>query len=192
MVLDLTPGRLSQAIEHAEKALESVDARLADLRNGFSGQVVPEESEADNAIPDLKGKGKAHTTGKKLIREGAVRNMTKSQIETEMKELDELREDLALKVEELKTNPAEIHVSAPELAARALDRELNGSVRRTNTSEPAVVNDLTSMVVKKKKGPKAVASDTNNEETANVQPKGSKRKAEDDEDGSDKRAKVES
>ncbi|KXN90718.1 hypothetical protein AN958_04003 [Leucoagaricus sp. SymC.cos] len=56
MVLDLTSGRLADAISHAQNALESVELRLAELRDGLAGQLspLPEEPPADP-----KGKGKA-------------------------------------------------------------------------------------------------------------------------------------
>ena len=47
---------------------------------------------------DAKGKGKAKATPKILAPDELVQNMTKSQIEAEMKDLEGLREDLALKV----------------------------------------------------------------------------------------------
>lgn len=93
MVLDLTPGRLSDAIAQAEKALQSVESRLAELRDGLSGQLPPLPEEEK---PSAKGKGKS--TAFRLVRDELVQNMSKSQIEVEFKELSELREDLALKV----------------------------------------------------------------------------------------------
>lgn len=96
MVLDLTSGRLADAIEHAEKALRSVEARLAELRIGLSGQMKVEPEKAI-ASKDPKGKGKM-VTSTKLIRDELVSSMTTAQIEAEIKELDGLREDLALKV----------------------------------------------------------------------------------------------
>lgn len=93
MVLDLTSGKLAQAIEHAEKALDSVEARLAEMRNGLSGQLPPLP---DAAKADVKGKGKA--TFSTVAQEELVQNMSKSQIEAELKDLEGLREDLALKV----------------------------------------------------------------------------------------------
>lgn len=78
---------------HAEKALESVESRLAELRNGLSGQLQPVLMEANE---DPKGKGKA--TGTRLVRDDLVQNMSPSQIEAEIKELSGLRDDLALKV----------------------------------------------------------------------------------------------
>lgn len=102
MVLDLTSGKLAQAIEHAEKALESVETRLAELRNGLSGQLpplpVPERVQQAERV-DVKGKGKATApTPVKVAQEELVQNMSKAQIEGEIKELEGLREDLALKV----------------------------------------------------------------------------------------------
>lgn len=53
-------------------------------------------------------------------------------------------------MEELKTTPSEPTESAPAMAAKALDAELNAQ-SITVPGQPAVVNDLTSLVVKKKK-----------------------------------------
>lgn len=93
IVLDLTPGRLSESIEHAEKALGSVEARLTELQSGLAGQLppLPDASEGDS-----KGKGKATKT--RLKRDDLVQNMSKTQIESELKELGGLRDDLAAKV----------------------------------------------------------------------------------------------
>ena len=57
-------------------------------------------------------------------------------------------------VEELKTLPAEPTESAPALVAKALDQELGapGSASAAPAA-PTQVNDLTSMVKKKKKPP---------------------------------------
>ncbi|KAF9466041.1 hypothetical protein BDZ94DRAFT_239462 [Collybia nuda] len=146
MVLDLTSGRLSDAIVHAEKAFESVESRLTELKAGLSGQLAS----APDMRSDLKGKGKS--TGGRLVRDDLVQNMSRSQIEAEFKELSELKEDLALKVEELKTSPNEsLEATAPALAAQSLDKELNGPAVALSSTAPAVINDLTSIVVKKKK-----------------------------------------
>ncbi|KAF9006013.1 hypothetical protein BDQ17DRAFT_1324818 [Cyathus striatus] len=150
MVLDLTSGRLADAIVHAEKALESVEHRLAELRDGLSGQLPPlpaEETSKEESDP--KGKGKATVT--RLVRDDLVQKMSKTMIETEIKELSGLRDDLALKVEELKTTPNDsLQTSAPALVAQALDNDLN-TAPASSTSAPIVVNDLTSVVKKKKK-----------------------------------------
>ncbi|KAF8623209.1 hypothetical protein AX15_006447 [Amanita polypyramis BW_CC] len=172
MVLDLTSGRLSDAIVHAEKALESVESRIAMLRDELSGQIPippPEEQKQD-----YKGKGKATP---KLARDD-LRDYSKSQMESELKELMGLKDDLALKVEELKSSPNEnLGFSAPELAARALDKELNTSASSPPVI-PAAVKDLTSMVKKKKKNSPAEDSGSG------------KRKAEGDADASPKEKKV--
>lgn len=97
MVLDLTSGRLADAIDHVTKALESVETRLAELRDGLSGQLPP----APEIKASLKGKEKA--TGTRLVRDDLVQNMSRTQIEAEIKELSGLKEDLALKV--LTQNP---------------------------------------------------------------------------------------
>ncbi|THH27802.1 hypothetical protein EUX98_g6399 [Antrodiella citrinella] len=174
IVLDLSSGRLSESITHAEQALESVEARLAELRNGISGQMKVE------AIPtsDAKGKGKA---GPRILGEDAIQSLTKAQMEAEVRELEGLKEDLALKVEELKTVPNEPASSAPELAAKALDQELNGPAA-SGPSGQTEVRDLTSIVKKKKKAPPI--------EPAAPAPK---RKAEDEslDSPSDKKARVE-
>jgi HAT1-interacting factor 1 len=93
MVLDLTPGRLSDSIVHAEKALESVETRLAELRDGLNGQLVPIPREEAK-----EPKGKEKSWGSKLIRDSMIQEMSKAQIEGEIKELEGLRGDLALKV----------------------------------------------------------------------------------------------
>ncbi|KZT07474.1 uncharacterized protein LAESUDRAFT_651243 [Laetiporus sulphureus 93-53] len=151
IVLDLTSGRLSDAITHAERALESVEARLAELRDALSGQGVVQIELDEKA--DAKGKGKA--TGPRILGDDAIQKMNKTQMEAEVKELQDLREDLALKVEELKTAPDEQYESAPAMVAKALDKELNGIASAMKSVTPQTVTDLTSIVKKKKKNPDA-------------------------------------
>lgn len=98
MVLDLTSGRLSDAIVHAEKALESVEARSLELKDGLNGQLKPESRGQAVEIVKDNGKGKGKAVGVRLVRDDLVQNMTKVQIESELKELEGLKEDLALKV----------------------------------------------------------------------------------------------
>lgn len=93
IVLDLTSGRLSDAILHVEKALESVDARLVELRDGIDGKLLP--APVQEVKVNIKGKGKAVGSG---VHADAVRNLTKGQMEAEIKECKGLKEDLALKV----------------------------------------------------------------------------------------------
>lgn len=117
MVLDLTPGKLSDAIEHAQKALDSVNARLEVLKTRLPN--APEkaepaahdekQSERQQSEPssDAKGKGKEvrGSAGRNLysfippesIRDDIDR-LDRSKIETQIKEFDELRGDLEAKV----------------------------------------------------------------------------------------------
>jgi HAT1-interacting factor 1 len=98
IALDLTAGRLADAIHHAQRALESIEARLAELQKGLAGTLppLPEPSDDEEAKDKENGKGK----GKKavLAPEELVQNRSKAQIEAEIKELGELKQDLALKV----------------------------------------------------------------------------------------------
>ncbi|KAK7056262.1 hypothetical protein VNI00_002815 [Paramarasmius palmivorus] len=161
IVLDLTSGRLADAIAHAEKALQSIESRLGELERAKSSPTEQRDPKADK-----KGKGKAPA----VLKDESIQNMTPAQVEGEIKELSELKDDLAVKVEELKTSPNDsVQESAPALAAKALDKELNASAT-SSSSGPVVVNDLTK-VVRKKKNP-ATEAESN------------KRKAEDDGEGS--------
>ncbi|KAG6374847.1 hypothetical protein JVT61DRAFT_4232 [Boletus reticuloceps] len=146
MVLDLTSGRLSDAIKHAEKALESVLERIQELKDGFDDKLPP--ALVVDRGEDKKGKGKAVPS--LSLAGDLVRNMSKSQMESELQEMEGLKEDLALKIDELKTTPKAATESAPALAARVLDQALNAHPI-TVPGQPAVVHDLTSMVKKKKK-----------------------------------------
>lgn len=136
---------------------------------------------------DLKGKGKAK--GPRVLGEDAVQSLNKTQMEAELKELEGLREDLALKVEELKTAPNEPVVSAPEMVAKALDKELNAApASSSKPSAPSAVNDLTSMVKKKKKAPEVAEAANGASSTSST----GKRKAEDEGSASpsEKKAKL--
>lgn len=96
MVLDLTSGRLSDAIVHAEKTLESVLERIQELKDGLDGKLPP--------VPvvereDKKGKGKGKGVPSLSLAGDLVQNMSRSQMEGELQELEGLKEDLALKVD---------------------------------------------------------------------------------------------
>ncbi|KIY48125.1 hypothetical protein FISHEDRAFT_43891, partial [Fistulina hepatica ATCC 64428] len=155
MVLDMTPGRLSDAISHAQKAVASVEARLAELRDGLAGNLQAQGVQAPFGGAPGPSTDKCQDKGKgkhpPLCSEHAVVNLTHAQMESEIEELEPLREDLLLKVDELKTAPAEVSgMTAPELAARALDAEL-GKPGGSSTAVSQPVNDLTNIVKKKKK-----------------------------------------
>ena len=96
IALDLTAGRLADAIHHAQRALESIEARLVELQAGLAGTLPPLPEPSDNTNGKGKGKGK----GKQVVlaQEELVQNWSKAQIEAEIKELVELKQDLALKV----------------------------------------------------------------------------------------------
>ncbi|KAF5355347.1 hypothetical protein D9758_006097 [Tetrapyrgos nigripes] len=144
IVLDMTPGRLSDAITHAEQAHSSIQDRINALKEGQSNP-----AESNEAKPDPKGKGKA-AAGPSV---NDIKNLTPAQIESEIKELTELGEDLKLKIEELKMSPNEsLASSAPAMAAQALDKELNAA-SGSGSSNQVQTNDLTNVVRKKKKNP---------------------------------------
>ena len=71
IVFDLTAGRLADAIHHAQRALESIEARLVDLQGGLAGTLppLPEPSETNG-----KGKGKQIT----LAQEELLQNRSKT------------------------------------------------------------------------------------------------------------------
>ncbi|KAI0683977.1 hypothetical protein BC835DRAFT_1392364 [Cytidiella melzeri] len=188
IVLDLSSGRLQESIMHAEKALESVEARLAELRNAENGQLKVEILHK----PDSKGKGKAPAKGPRLLGDDCVGSLTKAQTTAEIQELEGLKEELALKVEEQKTVPNEAGMSAPAMVAKSLDSELNvDSGASVAKAESMPVNDLTS-VVKKKKKPAVDAVPVKEEANASSIAS-TKRKAEDSdaESPSDKKVKLE-
>lgn len=94
MVLDLTPGRLADAITHAEKALESILKRIQELKDGLDGNLPP--APVRERGEDKKGKGKAVPS--LLLARDLVQNMSKNQMESELQELEGVKEDLASKV----------------------------------------------------------------------------------------------
>ena len=78
--------------------------------------------------------------------------------------------------------------SAPELVAKALDKELNAVQPTTNFTTETKVNDLTSVVKKKKKPPVAIPEPNG---AAVASGSGSaKRKADDDPQEGDKKPKL--
>jgi HAT1-interacting factor 1 len=87
----MAPGQLSAAISHAEKALQSVEARIGELRVGPHQHSAPPSS-------DPKGKGKAEIISHSLLKGDSVHDLSPQEIEAELKEMDELRSDLMLKV----------------------------------------------------------------------------------------------
>ena len=76
---------------------------MVELQAGLAGTLppLPEPSADTNG----KGKGKGKGTQVLLAREELVQNRSKAQIEAEIKELGELKQDLALKVCSLFASP---------------------------------------------------------------------------------------
>jgi len=93
LVLDMTPGQLSAAISHVEKALQSVEARLEELRVG-----PHQRSDPPSSASDPMGKGKGKMVASSLLKGDSVHDLSPQEIEAELKEMDELRSDLMLKV----------------------------------------------------------------------------------------------
>ena len=93
MALELTAGRLADAIHHAQHALEGIEARLDEL--GLAGTLapLPEPSTSISASTDGDAKCKGKQDMLALVPDELVQNWSKTQIE----ELGELRQDLALK-----------------------------------------------------------------------------------------------
>lgn len=93
LVLDMTPGQLSAAISHVEKALQSVEARIEELRVGPQQRSAPPSSASDH-----KGKGKGEVVSHSLLKGDSVHELSPQEVEAELKEMDGLRSDLMLKV----------------------------------------------------------------------------------------------
>ncbi|KAJ7812036.1 hypothetical protein B0H14DRAFT_3090550 [Mycena olivaceomarginata] len=166
MVLDLTSGRLGDAISHAEHALESIECRLELLANPPPPPATGAEPAAPEADPKGKGKGKATT---RLVQTDVIASMSAAQREAESKELAGLKEDLAIKVEELKTRPDEPLKNASALAEQALDAELNARGVKKKKVVPAEAST-----------PAAGSSSTPAEASGSSSPGGTKRKADDE------------
>jgi HAT1-interacting factor 1 len=100
IALDLTAGRLADAIHHAQRALESIEARLrraARRPRGHAGA----STRTDSSTEDNGAKGKGKSKQDALAPDELVQNWSKTQIEAEIKELGELKQDLALKARSL-------------------------------------------------------------------------------------------
>lgn len=91
----MTAGRLAHAIDHAKKAEASVRARLDEITAQLKTGSATKGPQPDMKV-NVKGKGKAtsNNTGSEL----SIEDMSKTQLESELKELQELLEDVSLKV----------------------------------------------------------------------------------------------
>lgn len=98
LAYDMTSGKLEKQIEHVEKALESVKTRLQILRD-----LLPKASESKPVVEaDAKGKGKSTTVQENPLgwtpKIESLENMTKGEIEAEVKDVTSLSEELEMKV----------------------------------------------------------------------------------------------
>ena len=90
LVLDLTSGRLGDAIIHVQKAVESIDRRLELLR-------LRSEGDMPDAPPeDAKGKGKVPASA--LAKNDPIASLTVDQMKAEIKEFEGLKKELENKV----------------------------------------------------------------------------------------------
>ncbi len=124
-MLDLSSGRLEEAIGHAGRAVECVDARVAELREALSqkgksaeggeaglangqaevdGEANGQAEQADASVvaegqekKSGKGKGKQKSNST-ILPEDDLHNLSAAQLAVEIRELEGLREDLGLKV----------------------------------------------------------------------------------------------
>lgn len=94
----MTPGKLENQMVHVEKALESVKTRLQVLND-----LLPKASEAKPIVEgDVKGKGKSTTVQENPLgwtpKIESLENLTKAEIEAEIKDVTSLTEELNMKV----------------------------------------------------------------------------------------------
>ena len=115
----MTPGQLSSAISHVERALQSVEARLEELRVGPQQRSAPPSSTSDS-----KGKGKGKGVASSLLKGDSVHDLSPEEIEAELKEMDELRSDLMLKVRDFR------QFSCQSLTFSCADRRAEDGTRR--------------------------------------------------------------
>jgi hypothetical protein len=98
LAYDMTSGKLENQIEHVEKALESVKTRLQILKD-----LLPKAPENKPGVEtDAKGKGKATAVQENPLgwtpKIEVLENLTKSEIEAEIKDVTSLSEELEAKV----------------------------------------------------------------------------------------------
>lgn len=99
LAMDLTPGKLAGAIGHAEKALQSVDVRLSILKGKLEEAPAEQDAAMEDGSASADAKGKAKATGMiGSLANDNIDGLSKSQIEAQIKEFEELRGDLAAKV----------------------------------------------------------------------------------------------
>ncbi|QRV88937.1 SHNi-TPR protein [Ceratobasidium sp. AG-Ba] len=145
LVLDLTPGKVSEGVRHIEQAIESLKARVTVLKERL-------ESPAD-----VKGKGKG------VYMNDPLEGMDEGGLKSELTEVEELLKDLTLKLEDMKVAP-EVQAGESSGADKALDELLQFKPTLPPPELPPImdgpVNDLTKLVKKKKKPAPAAQPET--------------------------------
>lgn len=188
MAYDMTTGNLEKQMVHVEKALESVKTRLKVLND-----LLPKASETKPVVEvDAKGKGKATTVQENPLgwtpKIESLESLTKAEIEAEIKDVTSLTEELNMKLEDLRATPADVGTTMDRVG-RELDQELNASGFGAALAPDQPVNDLSSMVKKKKPKPAAPAPGVN--PLVPDLPTLGKRKAEDEPERDEKKQKIE-
>ncbi|CAE7219627.1 unnamed protein product [Rhizoctonia solani] len=138
LVLDLTPNKLSEAIRHIEQAMSSLKARATVIKDRLE------------SLPVTEGKGK----GKGIAINDPIDTMDEAQLQTELKEVEELLKDISLKHEDMKATPEPTgQVDEPTGAQKILDDWLKPSLPAAEVPPQmdGPVNDLSKLVKKKKK-----------------------------------------
>lgn len=142
LVLDLTPGKINEAVRHIEQAIASLHARITVLKERLESPT------------DTKGKGKG------VYVNDPLETMDETGLRTELKEVEGLLKDLSLKHEDMKAAP-EAQPGETSNTDKAIDELLQFKPTLPPPELPPVmdgpVNDLTKLVKKKKKPAPAVA-----------------------------------
>lgn len=87
LVLDLTPGKLSEGVRHIEQAIASLQARISVIKERLETPV------------DVKGKGKG------VLTRDVLDTMDEDALKAELKDVEELLKDLTLKVRLIHPEP---------------------------------------------------------------------------------------
>ncbi|CED83065.1 Cell cycle-regulated histone H1-binding protein [Phaffia rhodozyma] len=173
----------ARALGHVELSKASLLERRAELESGVSGfEVGPEES--------IKGKGKEGKILAEDVVKDRVEKLSEEERKAETKEIDELLEDLDLKIEDLrmaplpKTNLAGLLPTSSSTSTstfNAFGGPFSSSVSAETSVSASQVNDLSSMVKKRKTAAAASSSSS---------PATGKRKADSEGSGGEKKAKI--
>ncbi|CUA78066.1 NASP-related protein sim3 [Rhizoctonia solani] len=136
LVLDLTQNKLSEGIRHMEQAISSLKARVTVIKDRL------------DSPPDTNGKGKG------IAINDPIDTMDEAQLQAELKEVEELVNDLSIKHEDMKVTPEATNpVDEESGVKKVLDDWLKPSLPAAEVPPQmdGPVNDLSKLVKKKKK-----------------------------------------